>query len=58
VRAFADAVNWNRLVLEAQGRCLALGHDHAFSDDPLEVGVCGESLQKALLMTEHFARWA
>lgn len=44
---FVQEINWNRVELEAYGRCLRLEHVHELNET-----ICGESIQHALLACE------
>ena len=56
--ALAESIPWRRLVIEAHGRCMILGHDHAFEGDSVlkDPVVCGESLQQCLI-APRFHHW-
>ena len=45
------AVDWNRVLLQAQGRHLALGHDYG------DYEPCGECVMEALLIEDTFPLW-
>lgn len=45
--AFVQQIDWNRVCLEAEGRCLSLDHTHSEN-------ACGESIQEALLTLDRY----
>lgn len=47
--AAVNRIDWNRVLLLAQGVCLDADHDHAWGPPPQ---VCPDSIRQALLQTE------